>query len=384
MSAVQEKCVTLASKHPVEPARVEDDLTSLWRQAGDAAQKEGRGNVTRACLWNLVVYNPRPHKKFKDASGHGYGLRRLLDEVILSLPARILRLEFAESKQVLPAGKDAMAWVAAKCLDAPGGKRQIHGEEINLQVHGKSGDSHFPSLVRALLQPSLPIALLGLDDLPHEGWMLEQLLNLCDRVLVDSQSNEYDCNLERIYEYQQSAPGHIVDIGWMRLTPVRYLLAGFFDSPHQAAQLKRIEHIAVEATPGGQNTALLLLGWLLSSCGYSRVSGSRAPGRKDSRRWQAGNGSRRFPVELRVRKGEGGVDGLIRITITAGGEQYTIRQVDAGHVSLDAPHRKDGKVDLNGWSDAELVIAGLGAQGIDPKFVEALHCATALLRAKAR
>ena len=227
MSAVQEKCVTLASKHPVEPARVEDDLASLWRQAGDAAKKEGRGNVTRACLWNIVVYNPRPHKKFKDASGHGYGLRRLLDEVILSLPARILRLEFAESKQVLPAGKDAMAWVAAKCLDAPGGKRQIHGEEINLQVHGKSGDSHFPSLVRALLQPSLPIALLGLDDLPHEGWMLEQLLNLCDRVLVDSQSNEYDCNLERIYEYQQSAPGHIVDIGWMRLTPVRYQLPTF-------------------------------------------------------------------------------------------------------------------------------------------------------------
>lgn len=394
MSAAQEKCMTLAAGQAVDPAAVEDYLTGLWRQAGGMAGKQGGGNVTRACLWNLVVYNPRSRKRFKDASGHGYGLRHLLDEVILSLPARILRLEFAEDRKALPPGKGAVAWVAAKCLDHPGGKRQIYGEEVNLQVFGKSGDSHFPSLVRALLQPSLPIALLGLDDLPHEGWMLRQLLQLCNRVLVDSQSPEYACDLEKIHEFLAATPAYIVDVGWMRLAPLRYLLAGFFDPPGMAAKLKHIERITVEATPGGRNTGLLLLGWLLSRSGHAkitaarvtntRVTGARSPRGKDDRHWRAGNGSRRFPVELLVSKGEGGVDGLIRVEIAAGGERFISRQVDAEHVALHAPHRKDEKVALNGWSDGELVIAGLGAQGIDPIYVEALHVAAALSKAKAK
>lgn len=384
MSPRAEKCVTLAAREAVDPAAVEDHLAKLWREAGEQARKKNSGNVIRACLWNLLVYNPRPKKKFKDISGHGYGLRTLLDEVILSLPARILRLEFAESRAALPAGKGAVAWVAAKCLET-GGKRQIYGEEVNLQVYGKSGDSHFPSLVRALLQPSVPIALLGLDDLPKEGWVLEQLLQLCDRVLVDTQSLEFTSDLAKIHHFLGATDAYIVDIGWMRLAPLRYLLAGFFDPPGKPEHLKNIESIMVEATPQGRNTGLLLLGWLLSRSGNHTFRSDGAGSGKSRNRWRVETGKKKsFPVELRMGRGDGGIDSVLDVEIRAGGERYRIRDVDPLNVALESPQRNEPKVALNGWRDSELVIAALGAQGIDPIYVEALNTAAALIKAQGR
>ena len=387
MSPQAEKCVTLAARHAVDPAAVEDNLAKLWREAGQQAQEQNSGNVIRACLWNLLVYNPRPKKKFKDSFGHGYGLRTLLDEVILSIPARILRLEFAESRAVLPTGKGAAAWVAAKCLETDG-KRQIYGEEVNLQVHGKSGDSHFPSLVRALLQPSVPIALLGLDDLPQEGWVLEQLLQLCDRVLVDTQSPDFTSDQARIHHFLGTTDAYIVDIGWMRLAPLRYLLAGFFDPPGKPEHLKHIDSIVVEATPQGRNTGMLLLGWLLSRSGggsfKSIGKGGGKSARKGRDRWRVVKGKKSFPVELRMGPGDGGIDGVLDVDIHAGGERYRIRDVDELYVSLESPHRNEPLVALNGWRDSELVIAALGAQGIDRIYVEALNAAATLIEAQGR
>lgn len=400
VSAQAGQLVTLAAKQAVAPSAVEDNLAELWRRASEESRRGGGGNVIRACLWNLLVYNPRPQKKFKDVLGHGYGLRSLLDEVILSTPARIIRLEFAQGKGDLPKGRDSMAWVAAKCVDQ-GGKRHIYGEVVNLQVHAKGGDSHFPSLVRALLQPSMPIALLGLDDLPHEGWMLEQLLQLCDRVLVDTQSPEYSGDLRKVAGYLKTTDAYIVDVGWMRLAPLRYLVAGFFDPPGKPAHLKKIESIVVQTTPAGRNSGHLLLGWLLSRTGHGRFTsesgkqGGSESGKKGKYerkvkaryRWQVGTGKKRFPAELVITSGngrDGGVDGVLQVEIRAGGHLYRVRDVDSSHVSLESPHRNDPHVALNGWRDSELVIAGLGAHGIDRVYVEALECAAELIEVQSR
>ena len=385
MSANADRFITLAAKQAVGPSAVEDNLAGLWRQACEQAQLENGGNVIRACLWNLLVYNPRPRKKFKDALGHGYGLRALLDEVIQSTPARIIRLEFAEGKGVLPQGREAAAWVAAKCMDQAG-KRHIYGEEVNLQVREKGGDSHFPSLVRALLQPSLPIALLGLDDPPYKGWILEQLLQLCDRVLVDTQSPEYSGDLTKIHGYLQTTDAYIVDVGWMRMAPLRYLFAGFFDPPGRPEHLKKIESIVVEATPAGRNSGMLLLGWLLSRTGHHRFESRSARAGRNHQRWQVGSGEKIFPAELVIlgAGGDGGVDGILRVSVQAGGAGYCIRDVDSDYVALESPHRNEPRVALNGWRDSELVIAGLGAHGIDRVYVDALECAAELIRVESR
>lgn len=385
VSANVQQCVTLAAEQAVAPSAVEDQLAALWRRASEQSRRENGGNVIRACLWNMVVYNPRPKKKFKDALGHGYGLRSLLDEVIQSTPARIIRLEFAGENSELPKGRETAAWVAAKCLDQ-GGKRHIYGEEVNLLVSAKGGGSHFPSLVRALLQPSVPIALLGLDDLPHEGWMLEQLLQLCDRVLVDSQSPEYSGDLTKIHQYVKATDAYIVDVGWMRLAPLRYLFAGFFDPPGKPEHLGQIENILVETTPGGRNSGMLLLGWLLSRNGHKRLKSTNKNKSKTHHRWQAGSGKHAFSVELKIRRdaGDGGVDGVLQVELRAGGERYCIRDVDSDYVALESPHRNDPRVALNGWRDSELVIAALGAHGIDRIYVNALECAAELIGMESR
>lgn len=384
VSANIEQCVTLAAKQAVAPSAVDDNLAGLWRQASEESRRNGGDNVIRACLWNLLVYNPRPRKHFKDALGHGYGLRSLLDEVIPSTPARIIRLEFAQGKGALPKDRDAMAWVAAKCVDQAG-NRHIYGEEVNLQVHAKEGDSHFPSLVRALLQPSMPLALLGLDDLPHEGWILEQLLQMCDRVLVDTQSPEYSGDLRKVAGYLKTTNAYIVDVGWMRLAPLRFLVAGFFDPPGKPEDLKKIESIVVQTTPAGRNSGHLLLGWLLSRTGHSHFQSERKG--KAHHRWRVGTGKNRFPAELVISSGngrDGGVDGVLQVEIRAGGHLYRVRDVDSIFVSLESPHRNDPRVALNGWRDSELVIAGLGAHGIDRVYVEALECAAELIRLQSR
>jgi len=374
MSAAPEGMTTLAQDILVSPGSVESALSQLWRSAQGESDE---GRVTRACLWNLVVYNPKPKRTFRNASGHGYGLRTLLDGVTPSIPARIIRLEFA-GKGELPKGTETAAWVAAKCVPRGGGDQQICSEEVNLLVSGKDGASHFPSLVRALLQPSLPIGLLWLDDLPHRGWLLDQLVRLCDRLIFDSYSGDMESDLRTVKELMAETDGLFVDIGWMRLTPVRHLLAGFFDSPSRAEQLRNIEGVTVETTSAGRNAGLLLLGWLLSKCGHTRFEA--APRKKGVfHHWKIRAGKKSFPVEFKLGSGEGGRDGLIRIEILAGGSRYAIRQVDAGHVELDPPVGPDAKRVLHGWTDSELVVAGLGAHGIDPLYPQVLETATALL-----
>ncbi len=381
MSAAAAKCVTLEAERAVDPAAAEDRLADLWRNAGRRSRDDTGESVIRACLWNLVVYNPHRKEGFRDRSGHGYGLRKLLDELVPSLPARIIRLEFAKHRRILPPGKGAAAWVAAKCMPGACGKRQICGEEVNLKVREKGGDSHFPSLVRALLQPSLPIALLGIDDLPGEGWMREQLLRLCDRIVLDTQSPGDVADPHLVRRFMDATDGYVVDIGWMRLAPVRYLLAGLFDPPAQTGKLKQIEGVRVEATAAGRHVGAMLLGWFLSRCGQQRLASGPGKRSAGSRRWTAGTGRKAFPVELAISKGEGGADGLLAVEVSAGGSRFAVRQVDAGHVALESPERSESRVALNGWTDAELVIAALGARGIDPVFVEALEHTVKLLDA---
>ncbi len=387
MSPPGERLVTIAGPDAVDPAQVDGALAALWRAAarggaGADGVERKEAKVTRACLWNLVVYNPKPEKNFDDSEGHGYGLRTLLDEVVPSLPARIIRLELGGKGSKPPPGKEVLAQVAAKCVPHPSGALQIYGEEINLTAYGAKGESHFPSLVRALLQPNLPIAVLWLDDLPHKGWLLEQMLGLSDRLLMDSQSASQEADLAVVGELVSDFPTQFVDIGWMRLTPLRHLIAGFFDGPQGAAQLQALEGIDILATPNARNGALLLAGWLLERAGLSKIK-ALPRGKEDvAHRWEAARGKSRFPVNIRIHEGQGGADGLLELAIRAKGEHFAIHRVDADTVTLDSPQRVEPHLNLHRFSDAELAIAALGAHGPDSIYPEVLEKVRVLLAAE--
>lgn len=370
--------ITYAGGQNIDLANVEHELAGLWRQAGEAAAEAGQRSVTRACLWNLVVYQPPPEQRYGRPSAP-----RLLDDVTAAVPSRLLRLELRPEAEAPSGGKAVSAWVNTKCNISPGGGHQICTEEIGISGFGKKGQAHFPALVRALLVPDLPVALVWLDSAPHKGRLLRDLLRLSDRILVDTQPSADGATLIEVDELVRETHAQFVDLGWMRLTPVRYMVASLFDAPGRPEQLKHLEGIRIDTTPNGRNSGFLLLGWLLSRLGKLELSAEDAAGREADFRWKIRQENGSFPIEFHVREGEGGLDGLLCLDVAAGGEHFVLRQVDELHVALDSPDHGGKKQALHGWDDAELVVAGLGGPGLDALYPEALNIAARLIGAEA-
>jgi hypothetical protein len=366
---------TYAGSGGIDLGRIEEELADLWRQAGEAAAAAGQA-VTRACLWNIVECHPldaEPGAVHSDP----------VDDVCALVPSRLIRLR----AQPVPAGtapqREVEAWVSTRCNLSAGGGHQICTEEIQVAGYGEASQSHFPALVRAMLVPDLPVALVWLNQPPHKGRLLRDLLRLCDRILIDSQPGADVQMLARLSALVEETNAYFVDLGWMRLTPVRHMIASLFDAPGRAEQLKHVEGIRVEASPAGRNTGLLLLGWVLSRLGKVQFKADENPGRGSAYRWQAKMGSRGFPVEFVVEEGEGGYDGVHLLDLSAGGQHFVMRQTDSQHVELDGPEHNGRRLALHGWNDAELLVAGLGAPGIDALYPQALKLAATLIEAEA-
>jgi hypothetical protein len=377
MSAAELRQTILAGEAPVDPAAVDAAFSGLWRQA---VERMGGANshVVRACLWNLVAHVPVQAAPGEEPER----VVRLLEQVIPAVPSRVIRLQTLPPSQAPAAGVEVQARVRTHCLPGPGVGGTVCAEEVDLSGYGAAGEFHFPALVRALRVPDLPMALLWLNALPREGTLLEQLIADSDRIVVDSHFLTGEGDLMRLLEVVRKARLSFADLGWMRLTPARYLIAKLFDPPGQAEKLQALEGIRVETTPDGRNEGVLLLGWLLSRCGYREFKAEAAPA---GHRWRVRRGNRSFPVEMTTRGDFAGFDydGILSLAIQAGNERYTLDQVDQEHVALDSPHHRHHKVALHGWEDSELVVAALGSGEADAVYGDALAVATGLMETEA-
>jgi hypothetical protein len=364
-----------AGHDSVDLGRIEEELAALWRQAGEAAAGTGEA-VTRACLWNLVECHPIDSPPLEAHTDP-------VNEVCAIVPSRLIRLRAQPAPPGAAPKREVEAWVSTRCNLSPGAGHQICTEEIQVVGYGEASQSHFPALVRAMLVPDLPVALIWLDQPPHKGRLLRDLLRLSDRILIDSQPGGDEQLLAQLSRLVREAHAHFVDLGWMRLTPVRYMIASLFDAPGRAEQLKHVQGIRVEATPAGRNTGFLLLGWVLSRLGKVQIKAEEGAGRGSAYRWKARVGARSFPVEFAVQEAEGGYDGVHLLEVTAGGDRFVMRQTDAGHVMLEGPEHDGRKLALHGWNDPELLVAGLGAPGIDALYPQSLDVAATLIEAEA-
>jgi glucose-6-phosphate dehydrogenase assembly protein OpcA len=162
----------------------------------------------------------------------------------------------------------------------------------------------------------------------------------------------------------------LADLGWLRQVAFRALLAGIFDPPVGAESLGRLRRVRLDCARHGAATAQLLLGWLASRLEWPHVT--RAGGG-----WRAGD----VAIELVVRDVDAGRDGIYQILLeTDRGEAFSI--TDSGPEWLEVkaaglPTRTVAAPDA-ARSDAELVVAALGARGHDPLFAQALRRAAEL------
>lgn len=368
--------VVLDHCEAVEIGEIQKTLTGLWRSASEDLQAGGGGTLALACLWNLVTYHSSPGGGGDEPARR---FQQLVDEVTLSIPARVIHLEDWADQSASPDGREVEAHVGTHCIHLAGAGRMVCCENIHLSGYGDQGRFHFPALVRALLTSNLPVALLWLEDVPLRGRLLGQLLAMSDRMVVDSQHAADPNSLPALDGLMASAGGRVIDLGWLRLRPLRHLVAEFFDSPERTAQLRKVEGIRIESSPKGRNTGMMLAGWFLSRCGLGPAEAVDLGHEAGAWRWKIANGADTFPLDFSVREGYGGQDEIFLIEIRAGGEAFELRDVDPEHMSVKGPEREVASLALRESSDAELVAAALAGRAADPIYAKALEMAAHLV-----
>jgi hypothetical protein len=381
----------------VEPDRIEQELSALWRKAAERAQSSGgRLAVARACLWNFIVHS--------DGEQAFRSTKRVLDEVSETLPARIIAVHETQdgggSDVVGADGAPLRAYVEANYRKVTG-RREVVAEEITLEAD-RQQSQRLPGLVRSLLLADVPTALFIRNPVAECQW-LPRLARDAERFVFDSGSVtsaqallQIANVLRRLFPPEGGAEGgalpvELADLGWLRLWPWRALIASLFDNPPAAASLSGLTEIEIAYAEGAEPGALLLAGWLMGRLrlllgdGPAPDAGQAPPGStfalKGSR-----PGSR--PVTLRLMQGPAqatavGPVGINHVTLRAGDQVYTASgTVDTATpcIVLHSPHAPERVQPVQGRRDAELLVAAMGVGGRDPLMYEALRLGARLAR----
>jgi glucose-6-phosphate dehydrogenase assembly protein OpcA len=333
----------------VDVAAIERDLGALWRKASTE-----NAAVTRACSWNLVVHTSTD-KELERA-------RRLADALVAVVPSRTVML----NERPDAAGSEVEAFVTANCKMMPGGGKLVCTEEITIEAHGRGGD-HLPSLLRALLVPDIPSAVLW-AGLPPNTAIVAELLVGVDRVVLDSRRAP---ELFRVEQLGAKVTSRVTDLNWLRWAPLRMIVASAFDPPVSPTLLFGLDRVSVECTPGTQVAGRLLIGWLGARLGWGtpeRMTDTDVPG------WVFPRQGGQVVVELRMQE-----RGAQAVTFVAGGEHVKLMVTNDSTVSIDT-NGATRTVAYSMHKDEELVIAALGSRGSDKLYASALHRAVELER----
>src|SRR5215216_6151738 len=163
--------------------------------------------------------------------------------------------------------------LSAYCHARGGGGAQVCAEQVTIHAEGPPA-RHLESLAGPLLIPDLPVFLWYPGEFSPHSCGFAAMADLADRVIVDSAASESHeaCLREIAGLVEDPATPAIGDLQWVGLSPWRSLLADTFGAPERAGDLEKIESAEVLYAPGGENRALLLVGWLASTLGWTPES----------------------------------------------------------------------------------------------------------------
>jgi glucose-6-phosphate dehydrogenase assembly protein OpcA len=201
-----------------------------------------------------------------------------------------------------PATIDAQ--ILARCQVAKGTSAETCTEEILLRTGGEIVQ-HLTGVIAPLMIHDLPAVLWWPDDPPIGSRPFRELMNSASRLLVDSGTFREDGSRRLVALAAVAADGRIPvhDIGWMRLTLWRELVAGLFDHPLLLPELQHIKNVRIYvARPGDAfriTKAACFAGWLASSLGWEVAAPMTTPRGSDSLMGAFRNGRHQVKIEFR-------------------------------------------------------------------------------------
>jgi hypothetical protein len=165
------------------------------------------------------------------------------------------------------AGSDGLdAAVSIACYAVPGVEREVCSEVIELRLRGMRAKAP-ASIVEPLLISDLPVFLRWRGEPPWGSQELEQLVDVTDRLIVDS--TEWDDlphpyrNLVTLFDRANTS-----DIAWARTSRWRTLLASLWPE---------IADVGTVRVKGTHAQALLIAGWLRSRLGRADIALEHVP-----------------------------------------------------------------------------------------------------------
>jgi hypothetical protein len=145
-----------------------------------------------------------------------------------------------------------------RCFVRGGHEKEICSEVISIRLCGTRATAP-ASVVTPLLVPDLPVFLRWRGPLPFGAQELEQMVDVVDRLVVDSREwTDVRGDLPRLPDLFHRAA--VSDIAWGRTLPWRAGIADLWPDVRDAAVLR---------VAGPEAEALLLQGWLSGRLGHA-------------------------------------------------------------------------------------------------------------------
>lgn len=251
----------------VDVADIERQLSALWQLAAENPSAP----VTRASMGTLVIVCDE-ETELETAT-------TIARELTASHPCRIIAV-CAVPDAPSPA---LIATITAHCHLGTGGGKQVCSEQITVRATG-SAVAQIPSIVESLLEADLPVTTWWMGSWPETGMVRDRLLDVSDRVCVDTSSWSPDQLQPYAIAAVLRAHPHTTfhDLNWIRLAFWRCLTADLFDSPAAMAEVSSVHTIAIQhgTGPGAPWRARLYAAWMQTRLGrrlHTRITPQAAP-----------------------------------------------------------------------------------------------------------
>jgi glucose-6-phosphate dehydrogenase assembly protein OpcA len=361
-----------------EQARGEPQLAGRMDEPGDVRVR------TRTSVLTLLVVASKPETT--DRCMHAVGL------LSTRHPSRAIILAPGD-----PDGPPTIdAHIYARCQLSKNRTSETCTEEIYLRTGGEIVQ-HLTGVVAPLLVHDLPVVLWWPDDPPIGSRPFRELLETSDRLLVDSGTFREDGSKRLVGLAAVVAEGRptVYDIGWMRQTLWRELLAGLFDHPLLLRELDHIRSIRIDISRPGDTLritkAACFAGWMASALGMEIGTPMQKAADSESLFGSLRQGRHQVKVEFRPVRTWADPNvrwpgSLTRVELDLGRGRHDIR----ARVTRSADHllatadwagarvtRRGGR--LEPFGEAPYIAEALDATGADRVFERSLAMAARLV-----